>query len=208
MSQFFEIHPETPQVRLIRQAVAILQEGGVIVYPTDSCYALGCLIGDKAAMERIRRIRRLDDKHHFTVMCRDLSDVSNYSKLDNIAYRLIKTITPGPYTFLLKATHEVPRRLQTPKRKTIGVRIPDHPVAQALLAELGEPMMSTTLIMPDDDMPMTDPYQVRVFLEHQVELIIDGGFCGLEPTTVIDLVGGTPEVARLGKGPVDWLQQH
>jgi tRNA threonylcarbamoyl adenosine modification protein (Sua5/YciO/YrdC/YwlC family) len=208
MSQFFEIHPETPQSRLVRQAVAILQEGGVIVYPTDSCYALGCLIGDKAAMERIRRIRRLDDKHHFTLMCRDLSDISNYSKLDNIAYRLIKTITPGPYTFLLKATHEVPRRLQTPKRKTIGVRIPDHPVAQALLTELGEPMMSTTLIMPDDDMPMTDPYQVRVFLEHHVELVIDGGFCGLEPTTVIDLVDGTPEVARLGKGPVDWLQQH
>jgi tRNA threonylcarbamoyl adenosine modification protein (Sua5/YciO/YrdC/YwlC family) len=208
MSQFFEIHPETPQIRLVRQAVAILREGGVIVYPTDSCYALGCLIGDKAAMERIRRIRRLDDKHHFTLMCRDLSDIANYSKLDNIAYRLIKTITPGPYTFLLKATHEVPRRLQTPKRKTIGVRIPDHPVAQALLAELGEPMMSTTLIMPNDDMPMTDPYQVRVFLEHHVDLIIDGGFCGLEPTTVIDLVDGTPEVARLGKGPVDWLQQH
>lgn len=208
MSQFFEIHPETPQSRLVRQAVAILQEGGVIVYPTDSCYALGCLIGDKAAMERIRRIRRLDDKHHFTLMCRDLSDISNYSKLDNIAYRLIKTITPGPYTFLLKATHEVPRRLQTPKRKTIGVRIPDHPVAQALLAELGEPMMSTTLIMPDDDMPMTDPYQVRVFLEHHVELVIDGGFCGLEPTTVIDLVDGTPVVARHGKGPVDWLQRH
>ncbi|MGD8644529.1 MAG: L-threonylcarbamoyladenylate synthase [Chromatiales bacterium] len=208
MSQFFEIHPETPQSRLVRQAVAILQEGGVIVYPTDSCYALGCLIGDKAAMERIRRIRRLDDKHHFTLMCRDLSDISNYSKLDNIAYRLIKTITPGPYTFLLKATHEVPRRLQTPKRKTIGVRIPDHPVAQALLTELGEPMMSTTLIMPDDDMPMTDPYQVRVFLEHHVELVIDGGFCGLEPTTVIDLVDGTPVVARHGKGPVDWLQRH
>jgi tRNA threonylcarbamoyl adenosine modification protein (Sua5/YciO/YrdC/YwlC family) len=208
MSQFFEIHPETPQSRLVRQALAILQEGGVIVYPTDSCYALGCLIGDKAAMERIRRIRRLDDKHHFTLMCRDLSDISNYSKLDNIAYRLIKTITPGPYTFLLKATHEVPRRLQTPKRKTIGVRIPDHPVAQALLAELGEPMMSTTLIMPDDDMPMTDPYQVRVFLEHHVDLIIDGGFCGLEPTTVIDLVDGTPVVARHGKGPVDWLQRH
>jgi tRNA threonylcarbamoyl adenosine modification protein (Sua5/YciO/YrdC/YwlC family) len=208
MSQFFEIHPETPQIRLVRQAVAILREGGVIVYPTDSCYALGCLIGDKAAMERIRRIRRLDDKHHFTLMCRDLSDIANYSKLDNIAYRLIKTITPGPYTFLLKATHEVPRRLQTPKRKTIGVRIPDHAVAQALLAELGEPMMSTTLIMPDDDMPMTDPYQVRVFLEHHVELIIDGGFCGLEPTTVIDLVDGTPVVSRHGKGPIDWLQQH
>ncbi len=208
MSQYFEIHPENPQARLIRQAVSIIEDGGVIVYPTDSCYALGCHLGNKAAMERIRRIRQLDDRHHFTLMCRDISDISTYAKLDNIAHRLIKGLTPGPYTFLLKATHEVPRRLQTPKRKSIGVRIPDHPICQALLEGLGQPLMSTTLIMPDEEMPMTDPYQIRVFLEHHVDLIIDGGFCGLEPTTVIDLEGGQPEVVRLGKGPLDWLQQH
>jgi tRNA threonylcarbamoyl adenosine modification protein (Sua5/YciO/YrdC/YwlC family) len=208
MSQYFEIHPDNPQQRLIRQAVAIIDGGGVVAYPTDSCYALGCHIGDKAAMERIQRIRHLEDDHNFTLMCRDVSDVSTYAKLDNIAYRLIRNLTPGPYTFILKATHEVPRRMQAPKRKTIGVRIPEHNICQALLAELGQPLMSTTLIMPDDDMPMTDPYQIRVFLEQQLDLVIDGGFCGLEPTTVIDLVEGHPNVVRLGKGPVDWLQSH
>jgi tRNA threonylcarbamoyl adenosine modification protein (Sua5/YciO/YrdC/YwlC family) len=208
MSQYFEIHPDNPQQRLVRQAAAIIDKGGVAAYPTDSCYALGVHIGDKAAMERMQRIRHLDDDHNFTLMCRDVADVSTYAKLDNIAYRLLRNLTPGPYTFILKATHEVPRRLQAPKRKTIGVRIPEHAIAQALLSELGQPLMTTTLIMPEDDRPMTDPYQIRVFLEHQVDLVIDGGFCGLEPTTVIDLVDGHPKVARLGKGPVDWLKSH
>ena len=207
MSQYFEIHPDNPQQRLIHQAVKIINDGGVVVYPTDSCYALGCHIGNKAAMERIQRIRDLDERHNFTLMCRDLSDIATYAKVDNIAYRLIKGITPGPYTFILKATHEVPRRLQ-PKRKTIGVRIPDNNICRALLEELGQPLMSTTLIMPDDDMAMTDPYQIRVFLEHMVDLVIDGGFSGLEPTTVIDLTEGHPEVLRKGLGDVSWLNQH
>jgi tRNA threonylcarbamoyl adenosine modification protein (Sua5/YciO/YrdC/YwlC family) len=207
MSQFFEIHPENPQRRLIQQAVKIITDGGVVVYPTDSCYAIGCDLGNKAAMERIRRIRELDDKHNFTLMCRDLSDISTYARMDNIAHRLIKNLTPGPYTFILRATHEVPRRLQ-PKRKTIGVRIPDNNICQALLAELGQPLMSSTLIMPDADMPMTDPYQIRLFLEHDVDLVIDGGFSGLEPTTVIDLTEGPPEVLRKGLGDTSWFNQH
>ena len=207
MSQYFEIHPENPQRRLIQQAVKIITDGGVVVYPTDSCYAIGCDLGNKAAMERIRRIRNLDDKHNFTLMCRDLSDISTYARMDNIAHRLIKNLTPGPYTFILRATHEVPRRLQ-PKRKTIGVRIPDNNICQALLAELGQPLMSSTLIMPDADMPMTDPYQIRLFLEHDVDLVIDGGFSGLEPTTVIDLTEGTPEVLRKGLGDTSWFNQH
>lgn len=207
MSQYFEIHPENPQRRLIQQAVNIIADGGVVVYPTDSCYAIGCDLGNKAAMERIRRIRDLDDKHNFTLMCRDLSDISTYARMDNIAHRLIKSLTPGPYTFILKATHEVPRRLQ-PKRKTIGVRIPDNNICQALLAELGQPLMSSTLIMPDADMPMTDPYQIRLFLEHDVDLVIDGGFSGLEPTTVIDLTEGTPEVLRKGLGDTGWFNRH
>lgn len=209
MSQFFEIHPDNPQMRLIRQAVAIIRDGGLVVYPTDSCYALGCNIGDKGAMDRIRRLRALDEQHNFTLMCADLSDLSHYARVDNIAFRLIKGLIPGPYTFVLQATHEVPRRLQTPKKKTIGVRIPDNAICQALLAELGQPMISSTLIMPDDDMPFTDPYQIRVYLEKRVDLIIDGGFCGLEPTTVIDLIEeGTPQILRQGKGPVDWLRRH
>jgi len=207
MSQFFEIHPENPQRRLIQQAVKIITDGGVVVYPTDSCYAIGCDLGNKGAMERIRRIRELDDKHNFTLMCRDLSDISTYARMDNIAHRLIKNLTPGPYTFILRATHEVPRRLQ-PKRKTIGVRIPDNNICQALLAELGQPLMSSTLIMPDADMPMTDPYQIRLFLEHDVDLVIDGGFSGLEPTTVIDLTEGPPEVLRKGLGDTSWFNQH
>lgn len=208
MSQYFEIHPDNPQHRLIHQAIEIVNRGGVIVYPTDSCYALGCHIGDKAAMERIRRIRGLDEKHHLTLMCRDLSDISTYAKVDNIAYRLIKNITPGPYTFLLQATSEVPRRLLAPKRKTIGVRIPENQIALDLLEELGQPMMSTTLIMPEDEMAMTDPYQMRVLLEHQVDLIIDGGFCGLEPSTIVDLTEGQPVVLRQGKGNLDWMKAH
>jgi len=205
MSQFFQIHPLDPQARLIRHAVEIIRQDGLVVYPTDSSYALGCPVGDKRGMERIRRIRALDKKHNFTLMCRDLSEISTYAKVDNSSYRLLKSLTPGAYTFILKATHEVPRRLQNPKRKTIGIRIPDHPVAQALLEELGEPLMSSTLILPGKDMPETDAYDIRETLEHDVDLIIDGDHCGVEPTTVVDLVDGVPEVVRRGRGSLERL---
>ncbi len=205
MSQFFEIHPLNPQGRLIHRAVQIIHEGGLIAYPTDSCYALGCSIGNKSAMGRIRRIRKLDSSHYFTLVCRDLSEISTYARVDNAAYRLLKGCTPGPYTFLLKATDEVPRRLRSPKRKTIGLRVPEHPIVQALLEELGEPLMSSTLLMPTEELPMTDPHLMRERLEHEVDLVIDGGYCGIEPTTVVDLEGGIPEVKRLGKGEVKWL---
>ena len=200
MSQFFQIHPETPQKRLINQAVDILRKGGVIVYPTDSAYAIGCHLGDKQAADRIKRIRRLDDKHNFTLMCRDLSDIGVFAKVDNTQYRLLKNFTPGAYTFILDATSEVPRRLLHPKRKTIGMRVPDNAIVQALLAELGEPIMSSTLILPGDEDPMTDPYDIRETLEHELDLIIDGGFCGLEATTVVNITGDAPEVTRVGKG--------
>ena len=192
MSQFFTIHPENPQLRLIRQAVEIVRAGGVIVYPTDSAYALGCQIGDKKALDRIRQIRQLDKHHNFTLMCRDLSELSAYAKVDNQVFRLLKTYTPGPYTFILDATAEVPRRLMHPKRKTIGLRVPGNPIALALLEELGEPLMSVTLIMPTDEYPLTDPYDIRDTLEHHVDLIVDGGYCGLEATTVVDLSGEVP----------------
>ena len=207
MSQFFVIHPITPQKRLIRRAVEIIDQGGLIVYPTDSCYALGCHIGDKNAMQRIRKIRQVDDKHHFTLVCRDLSELSNYAVVDNISYRLMKRCTPGPYTFLLKATHEVPRRLQTPKRKTIGLRVPDHQIALLLCEELDQPMMSSTLILPGDSEPLSDPLEMRDRLQHEVDLVIDGGFCGVQATTVIDLVDSNPEILRQGKGDADWLMQ-
>lgn len=200
MSQFFQIHPVTPQKRLINQAVDILRRGGVIVYPTDSAYAIGCHLGDKQAADRIKRIRKLDDKHNFTLMCRDLSDIGVFAKVDNTQYRLLKTFTPGPYTFILDATSEVPRRLLHPKRKTIGMRVPDNAIVQALLAELGEPIMSSTLILPGEDDPMTDPEEIRDRLEHELDLIIDGGFCGLEATTVVNMTGQAPEVTRVGKG--------
>ena len=200
MSQFFQIHPETPQKRLINQAVDILRKGGVIVYPTDSAYAIGCHLGDKQAADRIKRIRRLDDKHNFTLMCRDLSDIGVFAKVDNTQYRLLKNFTPGAYTFILDATSEVPRRLLHPKRKTIGMRVPDNAIVQALLAELGEPIMSSTLILPGDEDRMTDPYDIRETLEHELDLIIDGGFCGLEATTVVNMTGDAPEVTRVGKG--------
>jgi tRNA threonylcarbamoyl adenosine modification protein (Sua5/YciO/YrdC/YwlC family) len=203
MSQFLQIHPDNPQARLIQRSVEIIQDGGVIVYPTDSGYALGCHIGDKQAMERIRVIRKLDDKHHFTLVCRDLSEVSVYAKVGNVAYRLIKSLTPGPYTFILLATREVPRRLQHSKRKTIGLRVPDNVITQQLLEVLGEPIMSTTLIMPGDDIPLTDPYDIRHILEHSVDLVIDGGYCGIEPSTVVDLVSEQPEIMRYGKGDVE-----
>ena len=200
MSQFFQIHPVNPQARLIHQAVEIIRADGLIVYPTDSSYALGCHVGDKTGMERIRRIRALDKQHNFTLMCRDLSEISTYAKVDNSSYRLLKSLTPGPYTFILKATHEVPRRLQNPKRKTIGIRIPGHPITQALLDELGEPLMSSTLILPGQDGPETDAHDIRERLEHEVELVIDGDNCGLEPTTVVDLVDGSMKVVRKGRG--------
>ena len=200
MSELITIHPETPQPRLIDQAVDIIKRGGVVVYPTDSAYALGCHIGDKRAMERIRRIRKLDEKHNFTLVCRDLSELGSYAHVNNQSYRLLRHATPGPFTFILEATSDVPRRLMHPKRKTVGVRVPDNPIAQALLDVLGEPMLSVTLILPGDDYPLTDPYDIRRSLDHEVDLIIDGGFCGLEPTTVIDMTGEAPELRRQGLG--------
>ncbi|MGV6858391.1 MAG: L-threonylcarbamoyladenylate synthase [bacterium] len=208
MSQYFEIHPDNPQRRLIAQAVDIIREGGVVVYPTDSCYALGCSMGNKSAMEKIRKIRRVGKDHHFTLMCKDLSEISTFARVENHAFRLMKGLTPGPYTFILQATKEVPKRLMHPKRHTIGIRVPDNTIALALLEELGEPLMSSTLILPDTDLPMTDPYQIRVLLEHHVDLVIDGGFCDVDPSTVIDMTTGLPEVKRLGKGDVSWLELH
>ena len=206
MAQFFSIHPENPQGRLIKGAVEIVRQGGVIVYPTDSCYALGCHIGDKAAMERVRRIRQVDDQHDFTLVCRDLGEIASYAKIDNSAYRLLKTLTPGPYTFLLRATSEVPRRLRNPRRKTIGIRVPDHPIAHALLVEFDEPLMSSTLILPGEDLPMTDPEEMRAQLGHHVDLVIDGGSCGWEPTSVVDLAGPLPVVLRKGRGDTTLLE--
>jgi len=201
MSQFFQIHPDNPQHRLIHQAVEVLRQGGVIVYPTDSAYALGCHIGDKKALDRIRSIRQVSKNHNFTLMCRDLSEISTYAKLSNNAlYRSLNAHTPGAYTFILQATSEVPRRLMHPKRRTIGIRIPSNPIAHMLLEEHREPIMSTTLILPEDEMPMTDPYEIREILEHQVDLVIDGGYCGLEPTTVVDMTAGVPEITRKGEG--------
>lgn len=200
MSQFFSIHPDNPQQRLVRQAAEIVRKGGVIVYPTDSAYALGCHVGDKKALDKIRQIRQLDKNHNFTLMCRDLSELSVYAKVDNQLYRSLKTHTPGPYTFILEATSEVPRRLMHPKRKTIGLRVPENPIALALLEDLGEPIMSVTLIMPGDEYPLTDPYDIRDMLEHHVDLIVEGGYCGLEPTTVVDLSGESPVIVRQGMG--------
>lgn len=203
MSQFFTIHPETPQSRLINQAVDILSDGGVIAYPTDSAYALGCRLDHKAGAERIRQIRKLAEDHNFTLMCQDLSELSRYARVDNAAYRLIKHATPGPYTFIFEASKEVPRRLMSPKRKTIGLRVPDNAITQALLSQLGEPLMSVTLLLPGDDYPLSDPYDIRTTLERDVDLVIDGGYCGLEPTTVVDMSGEKIEVLRYGLGASD-----
>jgi tRNA threonylcarbamoyl adenosine modification protein (Sua5/YciO/YrdC/YwlC family) len=200
MAQFFRIHPENPQSRLISQAVDIIRQGGLIIYPTDSAYALGCHIGDKDALERIRTIRQLDKHHNFTLMCRDLSELATYARVSNQSFRLLKKSTPGAFTFILEATSEVPRRLLHPKRKTIGLRVPDNPITQALLTELAEPLMTSSLLLPGDEFPLSDPYEIREQLEHQVDLVIDGGFCGLEPTTVIDLTEETPQLIRQGKG--------
>ncbi len=200
MSQFFSIHPENPQTRLIKRAAEIIRNGGIVVYPTDSCYALGCHIGDKGAMERIRKIRGIDDRHHLSLVCRDLSELAEYARVDNRQFRLLKAATPGSYVFILEATRELPKRLQHPKRRTIGLRIPDHPVVNALLAELGEPILSSTLLLPGDEIPHTDAQEIRELLEHQIDLILDGGSCGIEPSTVIDLTGPEPVVTRAGKG--------
>ena len=201
MSQFFQIHPDNPQARLIRQAVTILEKGGVIAYPTDSAYALGCRIGDKKAVERIRQIRRLDDRHNMTLVCRDLSELATYAKVENSDYRLLKMATPGAYTFILNATTQVPRLVMHPKRRTIGIRVPEHNIVSALLADLGGPLLSTTLQLPGDEFPLMDPYDIRATLEHQLDLVIDGGFCGMEPTTVVSFVGDdAPEIWREGKG--------
>lgn len=208
MAQFFQLHPDNPQVRLIRQAVEIIRDGGLVVYPTDSAYALGCQIGDKKAQDRIRRIRRLDERHNFTLVCRDLSEIALYAKVDNTAYRLLKSLTPGPYTFIHRATKQVPRRLMNEKRKTIGIRIPDNVIALALLEELGEPLMSSTLILPGDTLPLTEPYEMRQFLEHDVDLVIDGGYCGIEPTTVVDMEGDVPRILRVGKGDPSAIEQQ
>jgi tRNA threonylcarbamoyl adenosine modification protein (Sua5/YciO/YrdC/YwlC family) len=200
LSQYFEVHPVNPQARLIRRAADIVRAGGVIAYPTDSCYALGCHIGDKDALERVRRIRQADRHHHFTLVCRDLTEIGRYARVDTWQFRMLKSCTPGAYTFLLPATRETPRRLQHERRRTIGIRVPDHPVPLALLEELGEPLMSSTLMLPGDSTPMTDGQEIRGRLEHQIDAVLDSGNCGVEPTTVVDLAVSPPVIVRQGKG--------
>src|SRR6202142_92912 len=200
MSKYFELHPQNPQLRLIRRAADIVRSGGLIAYPTDSCYALGCHIGDPAALERLRRVRGADRNHHFTLVCRDLREIGHYARIDTWQFRLLKSATPGPFTFLLPATRETPRRLQHPKRRTIGIRVPDHVVTQMLLAEVGEPLMSSTLLLPGDELPLTDGAQIRARLERELDLILDGGHWGIEPTTVVDLAVSPPVIVRAGKG--------
>jgi tRNA threonylcarbamoyl adenosine modification protein (Sua5/YciO/YrdC/YwlC family) len=202
MSQYFNIHPETPQKRLIDQAAEIIRNGGLAVYPTDSCYALGCKLGEKEAVDQIRKIRQLDKEHNLTLLCRDLSEIATYAKVNNPAYRMIKSLTPGPYTFLLRATKDVPRRFQHPKRKTIGLRVPENRIILDLLESLGEPMLSTSLILSDDGIPMFELDEISDRLGSQVDIIIDGGACGIEETTVIDLLDDHPVLIRQGKGVV------
>ena len=198
MAQLFAIHPTHPQQRLVRRAAEIVRSGGLIAYPTDSCYALGCDRGDAKATERLRRIRRLDERHNLTLMCRDVSEIARYAMVDDAQFKLLKTVAPGSYTFILRARREIPRRLT--RKKTIGVRVPGHPVAHALLAELDQPMISATLLLPGASLPLSDPHEIRAALEHQLDLVIDGGPGGVEPSTVIDLIGGTPVVLRKGSG--------
>lgn len=205
MAQVLNIHPDNPQLRLVRLAADCIRQGGVVVYPTDSAYALGCQMGDKKALERIRQLRDLDDNHNFTLVCSDLSEIATYSRVDNSVYRFLKSHTPGAYTFILAATHEVPKRLQHPKRKTIGIRVPNHPVALAMLKELGEPMMSVTLILPRDEMPLNDPEVIIECLGNRVDVIVDSGSCDVQPTTVVDLTGGEPNILRLGKGAIEGI---
>ena len=205
MAKIIEVHPDDPQPRRVAKIVETIRDGGLIAYPTDSSYAFGCHIGDKRAMDRIRRIRRTDKHHNFTLVCSDLSEISTYARVDNWAYRMVRAMTPGPYTFILPATREVPKRLQHPKRRTIGLRVPDHPLVRAVLEALGEPIMSSTLLLPGDDLPLTDPYDIEERIGHEIDLIIDAGPTGIEPTSVIDLSQGTVEVLRVGRGDVSAL---
>jgi tRNA threonylcarbamoyl adenosine modification protein (Sua5/YciO/YrdC/YwlC family) len=208
MAQYFNIHPDNPQQRLIKQAVDIIRKGGVIAYPTDSSYALGCHLGDKQALERIRAIRRIDDKHNFTLVCRDLTEIGSYAQVNNDAYRLLKSLTPGAFTFVLKATKEVPRRLQHPKRKTVGIRVPENAVTQAMLEELGEPMLTSTLILPDEKEAISDAYEIKEVLGHMLDLVIDSGGIIYEPTTVVVWDDDFPEIVRQGKGQADFISQR
>lgn len=200
MAQYFVIHPDNPQPRLLEKAAQIVRDGGIIAFPTDSCYALGCHTGDKSAVDRIRDIRGIDERHHLTLMCRDLSEIAQFARVDNAQYRLLKTTTPGAYTFILEGTKELPRRILHPKRKTIGLRVPDHGVAQALLETLGEPLLTCTLSLPGDDEPLNDAEMIRERLEKNLALVLDGGPCGVEPTSIVDLSGGAPELVRAGRG--------
>jgi tRNA threonylcarbamoyl adenosine modification protein (Sua5/YciO/YrdC/YwlC family) len=202
MAQYFNVHAENPQRRLISKAAEVLRSGGLIVYPTDSCYALGCRIGNKDALDRMRQIRHVDEHHHFTLVCRGLSEISRYASVDNVQYRLLRMVTPGSYTFILKANRDVPKRILNARRKTIGLRVPDHPVVSVLLEELGEPILSSTLILPDEDLPAADVDEVRAELDNQVDLILDSGSCGVEMTTVVDMTGDAPTLVRVGKGPL------
>lgn len=205
MSQFFQIHPDNPQARLIKQAAEIIRSGGLAIIPTDCAYALACQLEDKRALERVKQIRQLSDKHNFTLMCRDLAEIGTYGRVDNTAYRLLKAHTPGAFTFILDGTRDVPRRLMNPKKRTIGIRVPANNIVSALLEELGEPILSTSLIMPGDDMPLSDPYEIRQMLEHAVDLVVDGGYCGIEATTVVDMTGETYEIIRQGVGQMEEL---
>lgn len=202
MARIVHIHPESPQQRLLAQAAGFIRDGAIVALPTDSCYALGCHLGDKEAMDRIRQIRQIDDRHHLTLMVRDLSEIAHFARVDNAQYRLLKSATPGSYTFILEGTKELPRRVLHPKRKTIGLRVPAHPVALALLEELNEPLLTTTLQLPDDEFPLTEGWEIQDRLDDHLELILDGGHCGTEPTTVIDLTGTAPELIRAGRGPL------
>ncbi|MDR1934949.1 MAG: threonylcarbamoyl-AMP synthase [Candidatus Accumulibacter sp.] len=203
MTRYLAIHPDDPQPRLLAQAAEALRCGGVVALPTDCCYALACRLGDKEAVERIRHIRQLDDRHHLTLMCRDLSEIAQFARVDNAQYRLLKAATPGSYVFILEGTRELPRRVLHPRRKTIGLRVPDHVVARALLAELGEPLLTTTLILPGDEGPLTEAWEIQERLDEQIELIIDGGYCGTTPTTMIDLTDMPPVLVRVGRGPLE-----
>ena len=203
MARYLSLHPEDPQPRLIAQAASALRDGGVIAVPTDSCYALACALGDKDALERIRHLRGVDDRHHLTLMCRDLSEIAQFARVDNAQYRLLKAVTPGSYVFILEGTRELPRRVLHPKRKTIGLRVPDHTLALALLAELGEPLLTSTLMLPGDESPLTEAWEIQDRLDDLIELIIDGGYCGTTPTTVIDLTGMPPVLVRAGRGPLE-----
>lgn len=202
MSQYFKVHPVNPQLRLLNRAAEVVRAGGVVVYPTDSSYAFGWNMGDKAALDRVRRLRGIERDHDFTLACRDLSDIATYARVENWAYRLLKALTPGPYTFVLRATQKLPKRLQDPKRRSIGIRVPNHTIAQGLLTALGEPLMSSTLLLPSDPFPLTDAEEIRDRVERQVDVIIDGGSCGMDPTSVLDLSSGKVVVVRKGKGDV------